>query len=142
MADPRPLLPAVAAEEKAPRPFLPLETLFAWLLPVFGYLFWLLFPMSEKPFGAALLIAALYGFTCPVLLRGRCRFDLTAKLVFFSAALALLAVLLWADEFHRFLCFCYLLAAYAYLVLAGTGNTLERCWSELVGADLLRAWFV
>ncbi len=142
MEESLPLSPALAGEAAPERRFRLQDRLFAWLLLLFGYCFWLLFPFLQKPLASALLIAALYAFTFFVPLRGRCRFDLCAKLVFLSAALALLAALIWADRFHAFICFAYLLAAYAYLVLAGTGGTLEGGWSELLGADLLRAWFI
>ena len=132
--------PALTAPQ---RPFFrPFETLFAWLLLLFGYYFWRLSPMWEKPVAAALLCVSIYAFTFLIMLRGRCRFSLTSSLVLLSAALALLAALLWDNEFHAFLCFFYLILAYAYLVCAVTGNSLEGSWSDLIGADLIRACFL
>ena len=130
-------------EAAAPQPrYRPIETLFAWLLLPFGYLFVQLFPMSRKPLAGVLLILAIYAFTFLAVLRGRCRFERVTVLVLLSAALAMLVPLIWDNQFHVFLCFCYLIAAYAYLLSAVTGNTLEEIWSELIGRDLLRAWFV
>ena len=135
--------PSPAADDLRRRPrFHPRETLFAWLLLLFGYFFWRVFPMSQKPVSAALLLVSIYAFTFLVMLRGRCRFEPASWLVLISAALALLAALLWDNRFHSFLCFAYLIAAYAYLVTAVTGCCLEGTWSELLGADLLRSWII
>ena len=137
-------VPADAADILPQKPrFRPVETLFAWLLLVFGYFFCRVNPMWDHlPFAAALLAVSIYAFTFLVLLRGRCRFGIVTRLVLLSAALALLAMLMWDNPFHAFLCFTYLIAAYAYLVCTVTGNSLEGAWSDLLGADLLRAWFV
>ncbi len=141
--DDAPSLSPVLDESKPSRPqFRAIDSLFAWLLLLFGYFFWRVFPMSEKPLAAALLTLSIYAFTFLILLRGRCRFTTVTWLVLFSAALALVSALIWDNEFHAFLCFAYLIAAYAYLVFAVSGNTLEGAWSDLIGADLLRAWVV
>lgn len=135
--------PSVLNENAPEKPrYLLKETLFAWLLLVFGYFFWLIFPLWEKPAASALLLSSVYALTFLVLLRGRIRFDRVTFLVLFSAVLALLAALLWDNRFHAFICFAYLIAAYAYLVFAATGNSLEGTWSDLLASDLLRAWFV
>ena len=136
------LSPALAETVPQKPRFSPLESLFGWLLLLFGFFFWRAFPLSEKPLAGVLLLVSIYAFTFLVMLRGRCRFDLPTHLVLLSAALALLPPLMWDNRFHAFLCFAYVIAAYAYLVCAVTGNSLESTWSELLGADLLRAWFV
>ena len=118
------------------------ERLFAWLLLPAGYLFWCAFPMSRKPLGAALLLAGLYLLSFCFILRGRVRFGFVQKLVLLSAFLAVAAALLWDERGNAFLCFLYCLTAYAYLVYAAAGNTLEEGLSVLVGADLVRALLV
>ena len=84
-------VPADAADILPQKPrFRPVETLFAWLLLVFGYFFWRVNPMlGHLPFAAALLAVSIYAFTFLVLLRGRCRFGVVTRLVLLSAALAL-----------------------------------------------------
>ena len=132
-----------AAAESAPRPaFSGKERSFAWLLLAAGYFFWRVFPMSQKPLGAILYLLSLFVLTFGVVLRGRARFGAVQKLVALSALLAAAAALLWDNRFLSFICFVYLMAAAVYLVYASTGNTLENGLSPLVGADLLRAWFV
>ena len=103
-------VPADAADILPQKPrFRPVETLFAWLLLVFGYFFLRVNPMWDHlPFAAALLAVSIYAFTFLVLLRGRCRFGIVTRLVLLSAALALLAMLiplkaLMASIFSRML---------------------------------------
>ena len=129
-----------ALSAPAPQRF-PRETLSAWLFLLLGYFFCCVFPMSKRPLAAVLYLAALYAVTFLVLLRGRVRFGLVQKLVLFSAVLALIAPLLWDNTGDAFLCFLYVLMAYAYLIYAASGNTLEEGLSALVGADLVRALF-
>jgi len=133
---------STAAERLFPQAFTAKERLFAWLLLAAGYFFWRVFPMSEKPLGAALFLLSLYVLTFGVVLRGRTRFGAVQKLVALSALLAAAAALLWDNRFLSFICFLYMTAASVYLVYAATGNTLENGLSTLVGADLVRAWFV
>ena len=142
MDESRPLLLSAAAETPAAPSGIPREKLAAWLFLALGYFFCCAFPMSKRPLFAALYLTALYVLSFFVLLRGRRRFGLVQKLVLLSAALALLAALLWADTGNAFLCFLYALTAYAYLLYAATGNCLEKGLSALVGTDLVRALFV
>ena len=139
--------PAPASPDAGPFPSLrkaasPMERAYAWLLLGAGYLFWRVFPMSQKPLGAVLYLLSLSVLTFGVVLRGKLRFGAVQKLVALSALLAAATALLWENRFLSFICFVYLMAAAVYLVYAATGNTLEPGLSPLVGADLLRAWFV
>ena len=133
---------SVPAAENAPPPaYTGKERALAWPLLLAGYFFWRVFPMSQKPLGAVLYLLSLFVLFFGFILRGRMRFGAVQKLVALSALLAA-AALLWANRFLSFICFVYLMAAAVYLVYAATGNTLEPGLSPLVGADLLRAWFV
>ena len=127
----------VSVPEK--RKYSPNEKLFAWLCVVLGFFFCKVFPMSKTPLGAAIFLVALFAVSFFFILRGRLRFAAVQKLVLISAGLGIVSALLWADRGCAFLCFCYALAAYAYLVYAGTGNTLEGGLSDLIRADLFRA---
>ena len=139
--------PAPASPDAGPFPSLrktasPMERAYAWLLLGAGYLFWRVFPMSEKPLGAVLFLLSLYVLTFLFVLRGRTHFGSVQKLVLLSVLLASLAALLWDNGFLSFICFVYLMMAYCYLVYAASGNTLEEGLSTLVGADLVRALLV
>jgi hypothetical protein len=131
-----------AAEHASPPAFTGKELTFAWLLLAAGYLFWRVFPMSEKPLGAVLFLLSLFALTFLSVLRGRTHFGSVQKLVLLSVLLASLAALLWDNGFLSFICFVYLMMAYCYLVYAASGNTLEEGLSTLVGADLVRALLV
>ena len=139
--------PAPASPDAGPFPSLrktasPMERAYAWLLLGAGYLFWRVFPMSEKPLGAVLFLLSLFALTFLSVLRGRTHFGAVQKLVLLSVLLASLAALLWDNGFLSFICFVYLMMAYCYLVYAASGNTLEEGLSTLVGADLVRALLV
>ena len=131
-----------AAEHASPPAFTGKELTFAWLLLAAGYLFWRVFPMSQKPLGAVLYLLSLFALFFGFILRGRTRFGAVQKLVALSSLLAAAAALLWANRFLSFICFIYMMAASVYLVYAATGNTLEAGLSALVGADLVRAWLI
>ena len=142
MDESKTFFPLTEVNEPTTPCFRPLETVFAFLLLLFGYFFWRIFPMSQKPLAAAILIFSIYVFTFLVLLRGKCRFRSVSILLLISAGLSLITSLLWDNRFHTFLCFTYSLAAYAYLVYTTTGNNLAGSWSDLIASDLLRSWFV
>ena len=142
MDESKPLSPAVTSAAPAAPRRIPRANFAAWLFIALGYFFCCVFPISKKPLLAVLFLIALYALSFSVLLRGRARFGLVQKLVLLSAALALIAPLLWANAGNTILCFLYALTAYAYLFYAASGNCLEAGLSTLVGADLIRALFV
>ena len=139
MDETKPLSPSAAPETLEAPGLIPRADIAAWLFLALGYFFCCAFPMSKRPLFAVPYITALYAISFLVVLCGRARFGLVQKLVLFSAGLALLPPLLWADTGNAFLCCLYALTAYAYLLYAATGNCLEDGMSDLVGADLFRA---
>ena len=139
------VLSAPAAGETTPalkvrRSFSSIEKLFAWICIVLGFFYCKAFPMSLTHFGASIFIVSLYAVTF-IVLRGRARFGALQTAVLVSAGLALVSALIWADPGTAFLCFCYTLMAYAYLVYSTTGNSLENGFNDLISADLVRAFF-
>ena len=142
MDETKPLSPSAAPETLEAPGLIPRADIAAWLFLALGYFFCCAFPMSKRPLFAVPYITALYAISFLVVLCGRARFGLVQKLVLFSAGLALLPPLLWADTGNAFLCCLYALTAYAYLLYAATGNCLEDGLSDLVGSDLFRAVIV
>lgn len=139
MDESRPFSSPVVYEPLETRPVVPYERSAAWLFLALGYLCCCVFPMSKKPLSAAFFLTVLYLLSFLVLMHGRARLGAVQKLVLFSSALALISALLWDNSGDAFLCFLYVLIAYAYLLYSAAGNCLEEGLSRLVGNDLLRA---
>ncbi len=124
------------------RKFTALESVFAWLCVVLGYLFCHAFPPTENPFGIFAVIAALVIFSFPVLSKGGAKFGFISVVsaflsIVFAAGLVMSTP--WLIKMIAILCS---VCAYCYFVYSACGNCLEKGVSDLVVIDFFRALFV
>ena len=121
------------------RRYTAVERLFAYLSLLAGYGFCRVFPASVNSFAAVLYMLALFAVTAVLLKLNGARFGQngTAALVF--AALALLSMVLYGNDFLHFLSYVFTIGAYVYFVYAAQGGCMEEGFSPLAAADVVKA---
>lgn len=125
-----------------PRKYSALESVFAWICVVLGYLFCHAFPPTENPLGIFAVIAFLVVLSFPVLSKAGAKFSFISVLsavltIVFAAGLIMSAP--WLAKMLAILCSAY---AYCFFVYASGGNCLEKGVSDFVLIDFFRALFV
>lgn len=128
--------------EKESRSFLTLESVFAWLSLLAGYLFCRAFPANSNPLGATLFIIALFVAATIVLKVRQTKIPLLSIIAAVSAIVISLTLILSGNAFLNFFAFSYALIVYFYFVYSSTGNSLKRGFSNFILIDFIKALFV
>ncbi len=134
--------PPKEKEASPPRVFTALESAFAWLAVLFGYLFCRSVPVNKHPLGGVLLVVALFTCTSVVLYVSKKRISFTAYMIALSAILLSFSLIVSSNGFVGTLAFLYAIAAYAYFVYTATDNNIEKPLGELCFFDFIKALFV
>lgn len=125
-----------------PRVFSTVESVFAWLAVLFGYLFCRSVPVKENPLGGLLFIIALFSCTVTVLCVLKKKISLSAYAIAISAVILSFSLVVSSNKFVGTLAFLYAIIAYAYFVYTATGNNIEAPIRELCFFDFIKALFV
>ena len=83
--------------------FSSLESIFAWICLLFGYLFCRVFPVHSSPFGGLCFILLLFSITTLLLVFKKCKLSATPVLVGISAVAVSLCLFLTSNVFLHFL---------------------------------------
>ncbi len=124
------------------RKFDGVETVFAWICVVLGYLFCLAFPPFDNPLGVLIVHTAALSVTAVILAKRKAQFG------FFSVASAVISfafsfsVILTSDWTISFLATLCAAIAYCYFIYSAAGNCIEKSFSDFVVLDLFHALFV
>ncbi len=127
---------------KPTRTYTPLDSVFAWLCLLLGYLFCRVFPIHLSPLGGWLLTVGAFAATVTFLLIKLRTLPALAWVAASSALVASGAFLLCDDAFLHHITYLYILAAYVYFIYVASGNTLQRGISNLLPIDVFRAAFI
>lgn len=119
--------------------FSSLESIFAWICLLFGYLFCRVFPVHSSPFGGLCFILLLFSITTLLLVFKKCKFSATPVLVGISAVAVSLCLFLTSNVFLHFLSYTYAIASYCYYVYAVCGNEMENGFSNFILVDYLKS---
>lgn len=132
-------VPAVVKEK---RTFSAIESVFAWLCLLSGYLFCRVFPVSKSPLGGFCFVVFLFGITIVILVLKKYKCKGIPTAVAASAIIISTALIFSANRFLHFLSYVYALAAYCYFVYAVCQNAMEEGFSNFILMDFLKAVFV
>lgn len=132
-------VPSVVKEK---RTFSTIESIFAWLCFLSGYLFCRVFPVSQSPLGGLCFLIFLFAVTIAILVLKKYKFKAVPAGAAASAIIISLALFFSANRFLHFLSYVYGLVVYCYFVYAVCGNALEEGFSNFILADFLKAVFV
>lgn len=133
------VLPAEFHEKK--RVYTLIETIFAWLCILCGYLFCSACPPFENPLGMLLVISLTLLITTVVLIAKKAKFGfipVVSALLSLSFAVSLIFT---TQALVGCLSLIGSVIAYCYYIFAATGNRSEKGFSDIVIFDLIRVLF-
>ena len=129
-------------DEKKMRDFSTLESVFAWIAFIGGYLFCRAFPVGKSPLGGFLFITMLFVITAIVLKLKGCKFKALPIVLGLSAIAMSSALIISNNGFIYFFSYSYSLVIYCYFIYAIAGNTLQRGLTDYLALDFFKAIFV
>ncbi len=124
------------------RSFNLLQTVFAWVCWVAGYLICRVYPVVVSPFGGFLFVVGLFSITAIILKKHGAVFPKISVVSAVSALVVSLALVLSSNETLHQVSYLFAVCAYAFFVYSATGNTLEKGFSDYVLVDFFKALFV
>jgi len=127
---------------KPPRQYTGIESVFAWLCMLAGYLFCRAFPAGDHPMGAFLLILFLFAASTVVLKVKKIKLGALPIIAALSAVILSGALILNDNETIRFFSYAYALVIYFYYLYAATGNSLQKGLTDFIAIDFLKALLV
>lgn len=127
------------AEKPAEPAFSIPQTVFAWLMLLFGYLFCRAMPVLSNPLGSFLWIAGLYICAFVILKCQKVRIAFSAVLLCIFSVILSASLILTEGEMPAALAFLFALLSWGYFLYAAHGNTLKGIFSDYVIADYCKA---
>lgn len=125
-----------------PRVYTPLESVFAWICYVAGYLFCRVFPVNENPLGGFLFVLCLFVATTVVFAVKGTKLRPIPMVLAVSAVVVAASLIISANGLLRFFAYLYALVVYGYYVYASAGATAQTRLSDLIVMDFIKALFV
>ena len=129
-------------ENIIPRAFSQVESIFAWLSLLAGYIFCRVFPANNSPLGAVIFIVSLFVTTFTVLKVNKIKIRVLPVFTAVSAIIISLTLILSGNSFLNFFAYSYSLIIYFYFIYSSTGNVLEGGFSNFILADFIKALFI
>lgn len=124
------------------REYSTLETVFAWLCMVFGYLFCKVFPVWVSPLGGMLFILFTYVATTIVLKVSKAEFDVNAIVTAVSGVVVGVSLIFTSNEFLELFAYIYSLMAYCYYVFVSLGNSTKKGFNDFIIVDYFKALLI
>lgn len=121
------------------RVFSNIESAFAWISLLYGYLFCRIFPVTKSPFGGLCFIVLLFAVSIVILALSKYKFKALHLCVAASAVIIALSLFFTTNAFLHFLSYTYALASYCYFIYAVCGNELESGFSNFILMDYFKA---
>ncbi len=129
-------------EPKVVRDFSILESVFAWLSFVVGYLFCRAFPVGETPLGGFLFIVFIFVATFILLKIKGCTFRPLPIILALSAVAMSASLIISNNSFIYFFAYSYSLAVYCYFIYAVAGEPIKSGFNDCIIMDFFKAIFV
>ena len=125
--------------ENIKREFSAIQSVFAWISLLSGYLFCRVFPVTKSPLGGLCFIVLLFTATIIILTLSKYKFKALHLCVAASAVIIALSLFLTTNAFLHFLSYTYALASYCHFIYAVCGNELESGFSNFILMDYFKA---
>jgi hypothetical protein len=135
-------IPQSTAVKKEGRKFSILESAFAWICLILGYLFCRAFPPFENALGSFIVTLVIFGVTATILAFRGAKFNLSSIISAVSGVAISAGLIINSNNTLQNLIGCYCILAYVYFVYSATGNKIEKGFSNFVIADFFKAIFV
>lgn len=128
--------------EKKRESYTGLESVFAWMSFVFGFIFCKVFPAHMNSLGAFLLVLLLFAATTVVLKVKKAEFGVMSVIIAVSAVVVSAILILSSNEMQRSLANTYAMIAYCYYIYSANGNATKKGFNDFIVADFFKALFV
>ncbi|MBR3832809.1 MAG: DUF4173 domain-containing protein [Lachnospiraceae bacterium] len=132
--------PYVVEEKK--REYTGIESAFAWVSFIFGYMFCKAFPAHVNSFGAFLLVIFAFATTTVVLKVKNTRIGIIPTLAGVSALIVSTTLVLSSNTMLQSLANAYAMVTYCYYIYAAQGNSTKKGFTDFIVIDYYKALFV
>ncbi len=124
------------------REYTVIESLYAWLSVIFGYLFCKVSPLWVNPLGGCLFLILIYVTTTIVLKKAKAEFGGSAIATAVSGVFMGVSLIFTSDVMLQLLAYAYAIIAYCYYVFVSLGNATKKGFNDFIVADYMKALFV
>ena len=132
--------PYVIEEKK--REYTGIESAFAWISFIFGYMFCKAFPAHVNSLGAFLLVIFAFATTTVVLKVKNTRIGIIPTLAGVSALIVSATLVLSSNPMLQSLANAYAMVTYCYYIYAAQGNSTKKGFTDFIVIDYHKALFV
>ncbi len=132
--------PYVIEEKK--REYTGIESAFAWISFIFGYMFCKAFPAHVNSLGAFLLVIFAFATTTVVLKVKNTRIGIIPTLAGVSALIVSATLVLSSNPMLKSLANAYAMVTYCYYIYAAQGNSTKKGFTDFIVIDYHKALFV
>ncbi len=132
--------PYVIEDKK--RSYTGIESCFAWMCFVFGYLFCKVFPVHTSPLGGFLFVLLIFTATTIVLKAKKAKLGVMPVVTAISAVVVSGTLILSSNEQLEICAYVYCMLAYCYYIFAATGNSTKKGFNDFIVVDYYKSLFV
>ncbi len=132
--------PYVVEEKK--REYTGIESAFAWISFIFGYMFCKAFPAHVNSLGAFLLVIFAFATTTVVLKVKNTKIGIIPTLAGVSALIVSATLVLSSNPMLQSLANAYAMVTYCYYIYAAQGNSTKKGFTDFIVIDYHKALFV
>ncbi len=132
--------PYVVEEKK--REYTGIESAFAWISFIFGYMFCKVFPAHVNALGAFLLVVFAFAATTVVLKVKNTKIGIIPTLAEVSAVIVSTTLVLSSNTMLQSLANAYAMVTYCYYIYAAQGNSTKKGFTDFIVIDYHKALFV
>ncbi len=130
------------AVSKPTREFSTVESIFAWISLMAGYLFCRVFPVSNHSLGGFLFVLILFVAGAVILYIKVGSLKVFPTIMAASAILISASLVISANGFIHFFAYSYALISYCYFIYSAMDNELGKGFSDFILIDFFKALFV
>ncbi|MBQ9934563.1 MAG: DUF4173 domain-containing protein [Lachnospiraceae bacterium] len=132
--------PYVVEEKK--REYTGIESAFAWISFIFGYMFCKAFPAHVNSLGAFLLVIFVFATTTVVLKVKNTKIGIIPTLAGVSALIVSATLVLSSNPMLQSLANAYAMVTYCYYIYVAQGNSTKKGFTDFIIIDYHKALFV
>ncbi len=128
--------------ENKKREYTYVESAFAWISFIFGYMFCKAFPAHVNSLGAFLLVLFAFGATTVVLKVKKAKIGVMPAVAAVSAVIVSSTLILSSNAMLQSLANAYAMITYCYYIYAAQGNSSKKGFTDFIIIDYHKALFV
>lgn len=132
--------PYVVEEKK--REYTGIESAFAWISFIFGYMFCKAFPAHVNALGAFLLVVFAFTATTVVLKVKNTKIGIIPAVAAVSALIVSATLVLSSNQMLQSLANAYAMVTYCYYIYAAQGNSIKKGFTDFIVIDYHKSLFV